>query len=373
FEDLIQNPQLLKALQTSGFQSPSPIQWKAIPLGRLGLDLIAQAKSGTGKTIVFSVLAIEGAAAAVGLHTIILAPTREIAFQSYTVIQHLSELMGLSICDYFIGGTPYADDVAKATKCHIAVGTPGRLSQLLINGAFQTHSFRTLILDEADKLMEESFQSTVQDIAQLLPRPHQTLAFSATYNETLLAKLEKNLMHQPQHVRLTQSGPTLSGVRQFYLEIPIEPTSAPARFQLQQSKQKAIADLFTHLPFYQCLIFLNHHQRGPQLADYLTHLGYPAVWISSHLNQAERLDVMRKARAFQIRVIVSSDLMARGIDIDRVDLVINWDMPWDPETYFHRVGRTGRFGSIGYTVSLVAPTLEGPMLHRLQTEFKVSL
>ncbi|KAJ1910361.1 hypothetical protein IWQ60_010698 [Tieghemiomyces parasiticus] len=374
FEDLVRNPTLLAALRASGFRTPSPIQWKAIPLGRLGLDLIAQAKSGTGKTIVFSVLAIELASCVrPGLQALILAPTREIAFQIHGIIDQLTRLMGQSMCEYFIGGTPYQDDVRKAAACRIAVGTPGRVCQLLVNGAFATANFRMLILDEADKLMEESFQAAVKDIATFLPRPgRQTLTFSATYDAGLMAQVEALTMN-PHYVLLAQtSAPTLGRIRQFYLHFDLEPSTPAQQVALHQRKRHAVRDLFRRLPFYQCIVFINHAHKGQQLADYLTQLGFPAVWIAGQLPQSERLDVLRRVRDFEVRVLVGSDLMARGIDIDRVDLVVNYDLPIAPATYFHRVGRTGRFGAHGTAVSLVSPS-ELVRLETIRQEFAVTV
>ncbi|KAJ1972078.1 hypothetical protein H4R35_004876 [Dimargaris xerosporica] len=403
FDQLVKDPQLLASLQASGYAAPSPIQWKAIPLGRLGLDVIAQAKSGTGKTIVFSVLAIEAVNrchsldSATGLQVLILAPTREVAMQIHQVVYQLTQGMGplwkdKGLCQAFIGGMPLRDDLAKAPATRIAVGTPGRINQLLVLGAFVTVNFRMIVLDEADKLMEESFQGTVRDIVGLVAplssssspaSRRQVLAFSATYDTALLDIL-RTLTHDPQYVMQTtiDPAPTLSNVRQYYYPV-VSPaadptddeqiTAAQRRVTIQRQKTAATLHLFQQLSFYQCMVFLNHNQRGQQLVATLTQQGYPAVWISAHLTQPERLAIMAQVRNFAVRVVVCSDLLARGIDIDRVDLVVLWDMPRDPETYFHRVGRTGRFGTRGIAVTLIGDQGEQEALAILRSQLQASI
>ncbi|KAJ1979553.1 hypothetical protein H4R34_002786 [Dimargaris verticillata] len=404
FDQLVKDPQLLASLQASGYDAPSPIQWKAIPLGRLGLDVIAQAKSGTGKTIVFSVLAIEAvsrcrhldspAERPTGLQVLILAPTREVAMQIYQVVYQLIQGMGppwkdKGVCQAFIGGMPLREDLAKAPTTRIAVGTPGRINQLLVLGAFVTMDFQMVVLDEADKLMEGSFQATIRDIVGLVAplssssspaSRRQVLAFSATYDTELLETL-RTLTHEPQYIMQTATdpAPTLSNVRQFYYPVVLsatdptdegQATAAQHRATIQQQKTVATLHLFQQLSFYQCMVFLNHSQRGQQLVAELTQRGYPAVWISAHLTQPERLAIMTQVRNFAVRVVVCSDLLARGIDIDRVDLVILWDMPRDPETYFHRVGRTGRFGARGTAVTLIGDQDEQEALAILRSQLQ---
>ncbi|KAJ1966730.1 hypothetical protein IWQ62_002283 [Dispira parvispora] len=396
FEDLVANPELLQALKTAGYCQPSPIQWKAIPLGRLGCDLVAQAKSGTGKTIVFAILVLEKCILRshptkgdpprdhTGLGALILAPTREIAFQIYTVIRQLLLLLHYdeSECQCFIGGTPYTEDVKKAPRCRIAIGTPGRINQLLVNGVFVTHHFKMLVLDEADKLMEDTFRDTVKDILTLLPRKErQILLFSATYDSTTMTSIEQ-FMNQPQYILLSHTVPTLASVHQYYqrwvpdnpsLVNPSQPVDIAQRsHQLQLWKQTQVKTILQRVSFYQCIIFINQSHKGRELVQRLTAWGYPALWISGQLQQQERLDVMQKVYDFKVRILVCSDLIARGIDVDRVDLVINWDLPRNPETYFHRVGRTGRFGTHGYAISLVSPE-EYAVLQVLQNDFGAAI
>ncbi|KAF9166891.1 DEAD (Asp-Glu-Ala-Asp) box polypeptide 20 [Actinomortierella ambigua] len=446
FSSLISSPLLLRGLTAAGYQRPSPIQLKAIPLGRLGLDIIAQAKSGTGKTIVFSVIAIEAALGRSSLsatattnvltgldndqtdgttnttttttssnrprppttqnripYVVILAPTREIAVQITDVIQALvSEgLQDKVACHTFIGGLPLKDDKKRLLDCSIVVGTPGRVRQLISMGLLQTFQVKLLVLDEADKLMEEGFKEDVVAIAERLARgggngemivggggggvggktrqKNQVMAFSATYDDPLLAALDKIVKNNPQHIMLCsdQRAPELAGVMQYYKVVHSSTPTAAASTYLKQarifeSKRHALRCLLEQVPFHQAFVFLNHHGRALELVNYLDKRGWPALFIASAMTQEERLQVMAKARNFELRVLVCTDLIARGIDIERVNLVVSLDVPRDAETYFHRIGRTGRFGTMGLAVGIVDEQ-ESKRLEKWQQEYSLHL
>ncbi|KAG0317196.1 DEAD (Asp-Glu-Ala-Asp) box polypeptide 20 [Dissophora globulifera] len=395
FSSLVSNPALLEGLASAGYQRPSPIQLKTIPLGRLGLDLIAQAKSGTGKTIVFSVIAIESilsqlpATAAkdstldVPLQhqlprAVIIAPTREIAVQIQEVILSLIRAgLGASVtCYAMIGGMPIQKDKENLKRCSIVVGTPGRVRSLIETGDLCTSQVRLLVLDEADKLMEDAFKDDVFAIAQGLGTNKQVMAFSATYDDDLLSQLD-SLVKNPVYVMLSNGTPELEGksLHQLLLTLDfiLESTKGVLQYykvaalgekhkdgsvflkkiHMMESKFAELESLLTHVPFYQAIVFLNHRGRAADLVKFLTRNGWPAMHIASGISQAERLEVMQRARKFELRVLVCSDLIARGIDIDRVNLVVNLDLPKDPETYLHRIGRTGRYGTVGLAVSIV--------------------
>lgn len=222
FSSLVSNPALLQGLVQAGYQRPSPIQLKTIPLGRLGLDLIAQAKSGTGKTIVFSVIAIESVlsgkdSSATSLNqqqprAVILAPTREIAVQIQEVIQSVlhNGLERKVLCHSMIGGMPIQQDKANLQNCSIVVGTPGRVRSLISTGHLKPNQIRLLVLDEADKLMEDAFKDDVVKIAQGLGSSKQVMAFSATYDDDLLSQLDQ-LVKDPVYIMLSNGTPELEG------------------------------------------------------------------------------------------------------------------------------------------------------------------
>lgn len=348
FSSLLLSRPVLDGLEAAGFTKPSPIQSKAIPLGRCGLDLIVQAKSGTGKTCVFSTVALDSLILEnTATQILVLAPTREIAVQIHSVIISIgSRIEGLE-CHVFIGGTPLPQDKARLKKCHIAVGSPGRIKQLIEIGFLNTSSIRLFILDEADKLLEEgSFQEQINWIYSSLPANKQMLAVSATYPESLAKALTK-YMREPTFVRLNVTDPSLIGLKQYYKVV----NSHPLPHKIFEEKVQHLQELFSRVPFNQALVFSNLHSRAQHLSDVLTAKGFPAVCISGSMNQNQRLDAMAKLKQFHCRVLISTDLTSRGIDAEKVNLVINLDVPHDWETYMHRIGRAGRFGTYGLSVS----------------------
>ncbi|KTF84482.1 hypothetical protein cypCar_00002139, partial [Cyprinus carpio] len=331
FSSLLLSKPVLEGLSASGFQRPSPIQLKAIPLGRCGLDLIVQAKSGTGKTCVFTTIALDSLILEnTTTQVLVLAPTREIAVQIHAVVMAIGSAMEGLECHVFIGGRPVSQDKLHLKKCHIAIGSPGRIKQLIEMGVLTTSSIRLFVLDEADKLLEDdsssSFQEQINWIFSSLPANKQMLALSATYPESL-AKYLSRYMREPTFVRLNPTDPGLLGLKQYYKIVP--------------------SHSLTHKVFEEKLLFC----RAQHLADILSSKGLPAVCISGGLSQDQRLEAMWKLKQYQCRVLISTDLTSRGIDAEKVNLVINLDVPQDWETYMHRIGRAGRFGTLGVAVT----------------------
>ncbi|XP_041283113.1 probable ATP-dependent RNA helicase DDX20 isoform X2 [Onychostruthus taczanowskii] len=250
-------------------------------------------------------------------------------------------------CHVFIGGTPLSQDRSRLRKCHIAVGSPGRIKQLIELEYLSTASVRLLVLDEADKLLEEgSFQEQVNWIYSSLPVNKQMLAVSATYPESLAAALTR-YMREPTFVRLNPTDPSLLGLKQYYKIV----NSHPLPHKTFEEKTQHLQELFSKIPFNQALVFSNLHSRAQHLAEILTSRGFPAECISGNMNQSQRLDAMAKLKQFHCRVLISTDLTSRGIDAEKVNLVINLDVPLDWETYLHRIGRAGRFGTLGLAVT----------------------
>ncbi|XP_060087221.1 probable ATP-dependent RNA helicase DDX20 [Heteronotia binoei] len=348
FGSLLLSAPVLEGLRAAGFLRPSPVQLKAIPLGRCGLDLIVQAKSGTGKTCVFSTIALDSLILESPVTQIlVLAPTREIAVQIHAVITTIGIKMEGLECHVFIGGTPLNQDKIRLKKCHIAVGSPGRIKQLIELDYLNTASIRLFILDEADKLLEEgSFQEQINWIYSSLPVNKQMLAVSATYPESLANTLTR-YMRDPTFVRLNPTDPSLIGLKQYFKVV----NSHPLPHKTFEEKAQHLQELFSKIPFNQALVFSNLHSRAQHLADLLASKGFPAECISGNMNQNQRLDAMAKLKQFHCRVLISTDLTSRGIDAEKVNLVINLDVPLDWETYMHRIGRAGRFGTLGLAVT----------------------
>eukprot|EP00698_Gefionella_okellyi_P024734 TRINITY_DN8810_c0_g1_i1.p1 TRINITY_DN8810_c0_g1~~TRINITY_DN8810_c0_g1_i1.p1 ORF type:complete len:622 (-),score=161.82 TRINITY_DN8810_c0_g1_i1:2039-3631(-) len=278
-----------------------------------------------------------------------MAPTREVAVQSRDVIRTIGKYVSGLQCHHFIGGLPQATDVANMRKCHIVVGTPGRVKALIEAGVLNTDGIKLFVLDEADSLMTPSFRNDITWIAEQLPRRKQVLAFSATFPPQTVRLLE-SFMQTPQRVHLVSETAALLGVKQYYVALPACP-----QYQVFVEKRKCVIDILSRVSFHQALIFSNQQDRAQTLAAELCDAGWPAVFISGKQQQEQRLQAMTALRAFDLRVLVSTDLTARGVDVDRVNLVINLDLPADAETYLHRVGRGGRFGGRAVAVTVATP------------------
>ncbi|CAO3656342.1 unnamed protein product [Mucor fragilis] len=367
FDSLLQNKQLLQGLKQSGYEQPSPVQLKAIPMGRLGVDMIAQAKSGTGKTVVFGVITLEAINTAINQpQAMIVAPTREIAIQIRDVVRNLGRFMPSLQCHAFIGGIAMQTDIQHANHSHIIVGTPGRLMALLESKKLSTTHLKLVVLDEADKLMSETFYPQIDYIfSKMKSTVFQVVAFSATFTDELL-KLVSKFLKDPQTVCLTDGVPTLNEVQQYY----INTSTSDDESNLQRYKHKfqAVEKILGQVPFYQGMIFVNSLPRSIELSRWLNEMGWKSGHIHAGIAQDKRLSVMEDLRDFKLRILVCSDLIARGIDVDRVNLVINLDLPWEVETYLHRVGRTGRYGTSGIAINLIGGTEDEEFLQKLRDE-----
>ncbi|XP_075224261.1 uncharacterized protein LOC142326049 [Lycorma delicatula] len=350
FSSMLLPQTILQGLDLAGFVKPSPIQLKAIPLARCGFDLIVQAKSGTGKTCVFAVAALESVILKSNrLQVIVLAPTREIAQQ----IQHVISTIGCTLKNLkaktFIGGVPVSEDILNVANCQIAVGAPGRIRHLLEDKLLSPEAVRLLIFDEADKLMEEIFQTDIRFIFEQLPESKQVIACSATYSQNLLHFLG-NFMQSATHVTPDQDpSPILIGLRHF---VCIEPRSLNNISKLQH-KEIGLLKILKNVSFLQCLVFSNHFNRAESICNHLKRKGWQATWIAGKQDQKTRTTVMTNVKDLKVRILVTTDLTARGIDLHEVNLVINMDIPTDHHTYLHRMGRAGRYGGHGIVITII--------------------
>ncbi|CAH1112445.1 unnamed protein product [Psylliodes chrysocephalus] len=360
FESLLLSENVLKGLKKSGFKKPSPVQLKAIPVGRCGFDLIVKSKSGTGKTLVFSIIALESLKLKKDklLEVLIVSPTREIAVQSQEVFKLIGCYFEDLKVESFIGGLSLAEDKEKCKICNIAVGTPGRIKQLISLKSLNTNSIRLFVLDEADKLMENSFRNDINEIYNSLPPKKQIITTSATYPNQLDEFLSKYML-SPTHINAEIDSPLLLGLKQFV--VITKPT--PTVVQLMKLKTEELVKIITNISFTQCLVFSNYQTRAESLSNILNQKGWPSTYISAAQTQPQRLEAVNKLKDFKCRIMLSTDLTARGIDAANVDLVINYDIPLDAMTYLHRMGRAGRYGSSGVCINLAS---EGPDLLHLQ-------
>nr|XP_018909239.1 PREDICTED: uncharacterized protein LOC109038588 [Bemisia tabaci] len=365
------NEKIREGLRTANFIIPSPVQRKAIPRTLCGYDTIFKAKSGTGKTAVFAITALQSI---LELETnqpqvLILAPTREIAVQIVGVIRTIgASIAGLKI-EYFIGGTNLQDDVEKLKNCRIVVGAPGRIAHLIELEYLNTKSIRLFIVDEADQLLQSSFHKDFNFIFNSLPESKQALICSATFTLEQINFLHKYMTTfsfvsgdeeddcADQNISFT----SLVGVKQFVSTIPEGFTySSVALFV---TKLGRLLDLLKTTTFSQCLVFTNYITRVKTLSNKLTEGGFPASFLCSEQEQSERIQALKNLKEGGCRVLVCTDLAARGIDAQNVNLVINFEVPIDQQTYLHRMGRAGRYGSFGIVVTLAA---EGDEIKKLQ-------
>lgn len=367
FECLHLNSELSEGLKQSGFSRPSRLQSRAIPLGRIGQDLLVQSKSGTGKTLVFAVIALDS----IDLNNptcqvLILAPTREIAFQSAQVIKAIGcKMAGLSV-QTLIGGLHVKSDLEHLRKCHIAVGTPGRINQLLEQQALATHSLRLLVLDEADKMLDSQLVEQVERILNQLPSSRQTLAVSATFSAELQLFSTKH-MTDVITVQAESACIGLAGIHLFKL-----PTLQDMRFDFEFKVQTTV-DILNEISFTQALIFSNFQTRAEHLVAALADKGFRCALISAQLPQKERLKIVKNMKRLALNVIVCTDLLARGFDCEHVNLVLNLDVPWQPETFLHRVGRAGRFGRAGLAITLISNGIDTNRMCDIESTFKLDV
>ncbi|XP_036138951.1 uncharacterized protein LOC105839884 [Monomorium pharaonis] len=349
--DQMRLPQnILDGLMSAGFQKPSPIQLKAIPLGRCGFDLIIRAKSGTGKTLVFGIIALETLDVSIqSPQVLIIAPTREIAIQISHVIKAIgSQIEGLGV-EYFVGGIPIDEDKKKLSKCHVAVGAPGRIKHLIEKGFLQILKIRLFVLDEADKLMEINFQKDINYLFSKLPSSKQIIASSATYPGDLETFLQ-TYMCSPVLTSPNIDGPVLIGIKQFVAMVPTHPNA----MKQIQTKIDELVKIFTKIPFKQSLVFSNYQSRAQSVSNKINSLGFSSLYIAGNQDMTKRLKVIENLRNLECRIMLTTDLTARGIDIENVNMVINFDIPADPATYLHRIGRAGRYGSYGISITIIS-------------------
>lgn len=363
FQDLLLGSKTLSGLERCGFRRPSPIQLETIPLGRCGFDMVVQSKAGTGKTCIFTIVALEALQFNQHNHTqtLIVAPTREIASQVHEVISRVGSAYDDLECAICIGGIEVKQDRLRLAEnkehngtCQIVVGTPGRLKQLIELNILKTHNIELFVLDEADKLMDEQFKTQIDEIYKRLPEDKQMIVTSATYSNELALFLQQ-YMKSPKSIRVGKEL-SLEAVQEFYVE------SKPGHSSKKtlEGKLETLKLLLNQLNFTKCFIFTNYQARAPIICDNLnsdevfTKRHKTASYICAELSQDERSSVFTKFKKSDQKLLVSTDISARGIDIKDIELVINFDLPVDNSTYYHRIGRAGRFGQAGRAVSIVS-------------------
>jgi len=342
FDDYDLDENLLRGIYSYGFEKPSAIQQRGIKPILDGRDTIGQAQSGTGKTATFVIGVLQridlGLKACQGL---ILAPTRELANQIQKVAIALGDYQKVR-CHACIGGTSVRDDIDRLREGqHLVVGTPGRVFDMVGKRHLRVDDLITFVLDEADEMLSRGFKDQIYDIFKTLPPNVQVCLFSATMAPEIL-DLTTKFMRDAVRILVKKDELTLEGIRQFYVAI-----------EKEEWKLDTLCDLYETLTITQAIIYCNTRRKVEFLSDQLQKRDFTISVMHSDLDQKERDLVMREFRSGSSRVLISTDLLARGIDVQQVSLVINFDLPPNMENYLHRIGRSGRFGRKGVAINFV--------------------
>lgn len=367
FKDFGLKAELARAIQDAGFEAPSAVQYECIPKAVLGTDILCQAKSGMGKTAVFVLSILQQLDAnASGVQAVVLANVRELAHQIFTDFERFKKYMPSVTASVFFGGVPVKQDVEKlaAKQPTIVIGTPGRIADLVERKALDLSTVKYFVLDECDKLLDElSMRATVQKIYAAMPRTKQVMMLTATLSKDT-AETAKKFMHNPWTVLIDdQQNLTLKGLLQYYVRLD------------EKEKTKKLTQLIDDLEFNQMVVFVRTVERCSVLTKLLNQLMFPAVAIHAgrELKTEERIQRFADFRAYKHRIIVTTNVLSRGVDAERVNVVINYDMPESDDTYLHRVGRAARFDTKGLAVSFVASEEDEAVLNKVQGRFAVQI
>ena len=340
FEDYMLKRELLMGIFEKGFETPSPVQEEVIPVAISGMDVLARAKNGTGKTAAFCIPVLQRVdPSAEHIQAVVMLPTRELSLQTSAVLKELGRHMEVNVM-VSTGGTPLRDDLARLCKAvHILVGTPGRVADLVRRGAAKCSKATMLVFDEADKLLSGDFDGDIEEIIRAMPADRQMMLLSATF-PVAVKDFRDAYMRSPAEVNLMEEL-TLKGITQYYA------------FVEEHQKVMCLHTLFAKLEVRQSIIFCNSVSRVELLAKRITEMGFSCFYIHSRMEQSDRNRVFHEFRKGSTRHLVCTDLFTRGIDIDTVNVVINFDFPTGSETYLHRIGRSGRFGHLGLAVNMI--------------------
>jgi ATP-dependent RNA helicase DeaD len=343
FDALGLSPETLKGVEQEGFENPTPIQVQAIPVLLAGDDLVAQAQTGTGKTAAFALPMLERLdPGAPHPQALVLCPTRELAVQVSEAIYTLGRPLGVRVLPLY-GGQPIDRQLRSLRSgVQIVVGTPGRLLDHLRRGTLDLARVRLVVVDEADEMLAMGFIEDVELILDEVPESRQIALFSATIPPPI-ARLSEKYLRAPRKVAIAAAPHTIPQIRQSYYEVsPANKIDALTR----------ILDMETPGP---TIIFCRTKRDADEVGEHLRGRGYMAEALHGDMSQAERDRAMRRFRQGQVDLLVATDVAARGLDIETVTHVVNYDIPWDPESYTHRIGRTGRAGREGDAITLVTP------------------
>ena len=363
WDDLQIESSILRSIYSYGFETPSEIQKKAIPPIKMGRDVIAQAQSGTGKTGAFVIGALSQLdVSSKTTQIIVLAPTHELVTQIHTVFNSLSEFMEGVVVRKMVGGTAVIDDIQdlRNNVPHVVVGCTGRVFDMIKRRALSTRDVKICVLDEADEMLSIGFKDQIYNIFQQLPSNVQIALFSATMPPVIL-QLTERFMRDPVKITMQPQELNLEGIKQYFIAINSD-----------FDKLDVLKDLFSRLTIYQTIIYANDVRRVKDLHEMMAKEGFAVCCIHREMSKQERADTIRQFREGQYRMLISSNITARGIDVQQVNTVINFDIPRSVDVYLHRIGRSGRWGRKGVAINFVTK-MDVRQMKYIESHYKVNI
>jgi translation initiation factor 4A len=342
FDDMQLKDELLRGIYAYGFETPSAIQQRAVLPIVAGHDTIAQAQSGTGKTAAFTISALQKLDFNNKMcQTLVLAPTRELAQQIRKVFASIGDFLKVQ-SHACVGGTSVRDDIRTLSRgVQVVVGTPGRVGDMIRRNALSTKFVAMFILDEADEMLSRGFRDQIYDVFQALNSDVQVCLFSATMPDEVL-EISTRFMRNPIRILVKREQVTLEGIKQFYVAV-----------EREQWKFETLCDLYETLTITQAIIYCNTRRKVDWLTDQMNAKDFTVSSMHGDMSPQDREVIMKEFRSGSSRVLITTDLLARGIDVQQVSLVINYDLPANRENYIHRIGRSGRFGRKGVAINFV--------------------
>ena len=362
FEDMGLSKNLIRGIYNYGYEKPSVIQQKGIVPLIMKKDIIAQAQSGTGKTATFVIGTLQNLESTPrNINILVLAPTRELANQIQDVYSSIGCFMELNaqVCT---GGSILSADIQglKKNQPHILVGTPGRLLDLISNNNFLVVNLNYIVIDEADEMFSKGFKVQVFKIIKYIPKNSNIAFFSATLPKEIL-KIMELFMNNPIRILVKKDELTLEGIKQFYIAVDDE-----------GYKLNILCDLYKKVRIKQAIIYVNTKRKVEWLSNSMIKHEFDVSQLHGDMTQPERGEIMKNFRSGRIKVLITTDLLSRGIDVQQVSLVINYDLPMSKESYIHRIGRSGRFGRKGLVVNFLG-RLDVPVLREIEVYYSTCI
>ncbi len=335
-------PEIMRAIEAMGFENATDIQAQSIPLIQNGYDVIGRSQTGTGKTLAFGIPAIEKVETGEGkpqVQVLILCPTRELAMQACEEIKKLAQFLpGIRTADVY-GGAPMDRQILKLKRANVVVGTPGRVMDHMRRRTLKLDHLKMIVLDEADEMLSMGFREDIETILQDTPDDRQTILFSATMPPAILA-LTKEYQKNPQLVEIDKKQVTVENIEQYFYDVPMG------------RKMDALNLILRYYNPSLAMIFCNTKSMVDEIAAFLTKQGFNVEGLHGDMKQSQRTKVMESFKYGKTSILVATDVAARGIDVNDIDYVINYDIPQNAEYYVHRIGRTGRAGKSGAAITL---------------------